>query len=76
MQNNRKEPIIIATLGDLIERRYRMWLHCRDRGRHAHADLPSLAARLGVDRSYTDPLPLRCGICGSRDVAFTISLNY
>ena len=76
MQNNRKEPIIIATLGDLIERRYCMWLHCRDCGRHARADLPSLAARLGSDHPYTDPLPMRCSGCGSRDIAFTIAPDY
>lgn len=75
MQNNRKVPIIISTIGDLIEGGYAMWVHCRECGRHARANLPALADRLGSNRPYTEPLPMRCSTCGSRDVAFTISLD-
>ena len=67
-------PRTIATIGDYIDERYRVWGSCRGCGTHRLLDLEEVAQRVG--RDYSPPehkgrIPLRCG-CGSRDVAITI----
>ena len=61
------QPTTISTVGDRIDNRYTLWLHCYTCGRHARADLKAIAKRLGRDTSYIGGLPLRCSECGARE---------
>lgn len=52
-----RPPSTISAVGDLIDARYTLWLHCDACGRHARADLADIAERLGGDASHFGGLP-------------------
>ena len=70
---NEKTPIVIETLGDLLDHGYGLSAACRACGRHGRVDVAGAAERLGRSRSYVGGrLPLGCGACGSRDVSLAV----
>ncbi len=70
-------PLVIDTIGKLIDGGYELGAHCAERGcnHFGWLDLEMLAKRLGRDhRSMrADLVPhLRCSRCGSKNVSITL----
>jgi len=66
-------PIVIATVGDLLDHGYRLTAHCPGSGRLEDVDLEDLAARVGLDRPYiAQALRLTCRECGRRGAALIV----
>ena len=72
----RHTPIVISTIGDLIDHGYIMWAHCRSCSEARRVDLAAVAERVGRGYPYTRPIPLQCRECGSRDVATSLQPKY
>ncbi|XWN29994.1 MAG: hypothetical protein ROR55_21230 [Devosia sp.] len=75
MAHLRSGALVIETIGDLIDHGYSLHGHCLACKRSAEVDLEAMATKLGRDRSYIGNLPLRCQVCGNRDVKCTIDPN-
>lgn len=69
------------TIGEMLDRGYRLWIHCEASGggvrcnHSAQADLAALAARLGRDHgAMVADLAgkFRCARCGSRSTSITV----
>jgi hypothetical protein len=64
--NAELHPIVLSTIGHLIDYGYRLSSWCSVCFRHGEIDLQALAARVGRDRSYLRPsLRFRCKECGT-----------
>ena len=68
----------IHTIGDLIEHRHSLAVHCNAPGCHNYKklDLQALGERIGFDHSYLKPdlAPrLKCSRCGSKNVSLSLS---
>lgn len=68
----------IHTIGDLIEHRHKLAVHCNAPGCHNYKklDLQALGERLGFDQPYLKPYlapKLKCSKCGSKDISLSLS---
>lgn len=64
----------IATLGDLVDHSYTMHGYCVVCRSGRQVDLEALIAKLGRGHVFVGTrMPLRCRVCGSREVLTQIS---
>jgi len=71
-------PVTISTIGDLIDHRMSMHVHCKtqDCGNSGPVDLDKLALKLGRDHGcLADELRphFKCSRCGKKNMGFTMS---
>lgn len=78
----KSDPIVIATLGDLIDARMDLLVYC-GRGLGAHpcgrkldVGARQLAELFGREESYVAArFPLKCARCGSRDLEYRVQAD-
>lgn len=69
-------PIVIETLGDLLDHKMGLRWHCQGCGRPLGLTLDEAIRRWGASQAYVGwKPPIKCAACGSREIAVNIQAN-